>query len=71
MQLADSLAFISASTNNKFRVIIVNTKENRDKKGMAIRLAFNIKNLLQLIKTFNNIAEILKMAVLKGIIKFI
>jgi len=65
-QLADNLAFISASTDDMLRVMAVAVEEDLDKGGMTIRLASNTGDLSQIVEGFNNIAEILEMAVLRG-----
>jgi len=47
----------------------VTVEEDLNKGGITIRLALNTGDLLQIVKEFNNIAEILEMAVLKSKIK--
>lgn len=65
-QLADSFAFISASTDDMLRVMAVCIEEDPDQGGMTIRLASNTGDLSRTIEGFKGIARTLQKAALKG-----
>ena len=65
-QLADSFAFISASTDDMLRVMAVCVEEDPDKMGMTIRLASNTGDLSRITEGFNGIANALERAALRG-----
>lgn len=65
-QLADSFAFISASTDDMLRVMAVSIEEDFDKRGMTIRLASNTGDLSRITEDFNGIANTLEKAALRG-----
>ena len=65
-QLVDSLAFISASTDNMLRVMAVCIEEDSDKIGMTIRLASNTGDLSHVTEGLNSIARTLEQASLRG-----
>lgn len=65
-QLVDSLAFISASTDNMLRVMAVCIEEDSDKNGMTIRLASNTGDLSHVIQGLDSIARTLEQASLRG-----
>jgi len=65
-QLADSFAFISASTDDMLRVMAVCVEEDPDKMGMTIRLASNTGDISRITEGFNGIANTLGKAALRG-----
>lgn len=65
-QLADSFAFISASTDDMLMVMAVCVEEDPDKMGMTIRLASNTGDLSRITEDFNGIANTVEKAALKG-----
>ena len=65
-QLADSFAFISASTDDMLRVMAVCIEEDPDQGGMTIRLASNTGDLSGITEGFKGIACTLQKAALKG-----
>ncbi len=66
-QLADSFAFISASTDNMLRVLAVAVEEDFDKQGMTIRFASNTGDLSSIKEALVDIAKILERAVTKSV----
>lgn len=67
VQLASSLAFISASTDNMLRVMAVCIEEWPDQQGLTIRLASNTGDLSRISKSFKDIADTIERAALRGI----
>lgn len=67
-QFIDSFAFISISTNDMFRIMIICIKENPDQNEMIIRLISNIGNLSRVTKDFKNIAHTFQKTALKDMI---
>ena len=65
-QLVDSVAFLSASTDNMLEVMAVGIEEDLDKTRMTIRLASNTGDLSHLTQGFNGIARTLEQASLRG-----
>ena len=65
-QLADSLAFISATTDDMRQVMALCIEEDPDKTGMTIRLASNTGDLSLVTEGFNGIARTLEQASLRG-----
>ena len=61
-QLADSLAFLSATKDDGYKVMAVAVEEHLDKNGMTIRLASNSGDLSGIKSGFQNIADILMRA---------
>ena len=65
-QLADSFAFIAASTDDMLRVKAVCVEEDSDKEGMTIRLASNTGDLSTIKEGLDSIAKTLENAALRG-----
>ena len=65
-QLVDNFAFISASSDDMLRVMAVCIEEDPDKAGMTIRLASNTGDLSYVTQGFNDIAQTLEQASLRG-----
>ena len=65
-QLAESFAFLSATTDDKRRVMAVCIEEDADKIGMTIRLASNTGDLSRVTQGFNSIARTLEQAALRS-----
>ena len=65
-QLAESFAFLSATTDDKRRVMAVCIEEDANKIGMTIRLASNTGDLSQVTEGFNSIARTLEQAALRS-----
>ena len=61
-QLADSFAFISASTDNMLRVMVVSIEEDTDRNGITIRLASNTGDLSSMKEALGDIAKTLEKA---------
>ena len=61
-QVADSFAFISASTDNMRRVMAVAVEEEADGKGMTIRFASNTGDSSSLKESLGDIATTLEKA---------
>lgn len=61
-QLADSSAFISASTDNMLRVMAVSIEEDADEDGITIRLASNTGDLSSMKEALDDIARTLEKA---------
>lgn len=70
-RLADSFAFISASTNDMFRVMAICIEENPDQNEMTIRLASNTGDLSRVTEDFKDIAHTLQKTALKDMIVLI
>jgi hypothetical protein len=66
VQLASSLAFISASTDNILRVMAVCVEEWSDEQGLTIRLASNTGDLSRISESFKDIADTIERAALRG-----
>ena len=62
MQLADDLAFLSATTDNMYEVKAVGIEEDLDKMGMTIRVASNTGELSRVKDGFQLIGSILQRA---------
>ena len=65
-QLAESFAFISASTDDMLRVMAVCVEEDLDGVGMTIRLASNTGDLSRVVAGLTGIAGTLEKAALRG-----
>ena len=65
-QLADSFAFLSATTDNMRRVVAVCIEEHPDQKGMTIRLAANTGDLSITRERLQGITKTLERAALRG-----
>ncbi len=61
-QLADSFAFISASTDNMLRVMAVSIEKDADEDGITIRLASNTGDLSSMKEALDDIARTLEKA---------
>ena len=61
-QLADSFAFISASTDDMHRVMAVSIEEDADRKGITIRLASNTGGLSSMKEALDDVAKTLEKA---------
>ncbi|KAL8849086.1 MAG: hypothetical protein Q9221_005930 [Calogaya cf. arnoldii] len=64
-QLVDSFAFLSAATDNMYRVMAVCIEEDPGGDGMTIRLASNTGDLAFVTQGFNDIARTLEHASLR------
>lgn len=64
--LVDSLAFLSAWSDDPEKVMAVCVEENQDSEGLTIRMASNRGNLEPVKKGFTIIASILERAAAKG-----
>lgn len=64
--LVDSLAFLSAWSDDPEKVMPVCMEENQDSEGLTIRMASNRGNLVPVKKGFTRIASILERAAAKG-----
>ena len=65
-QLADSFAFISATTDNMEQVMAVCIEEDPDKEGMTVRLASNTGDLSDVTQGLKDIARTLEQASLRS-----
>lgn len=65
-QLADSFAFISASTDNMLCVMAVSIEEDADRNGITIRLASNTGDLSSMREELDDIAKTLEKAATRG-----
>ena len=65
-QLVDSFAFLSAATDNMYRVMAVCIEEDPGGDGMTIRLASNTGDLAFVTQGFNDIARTLEHASLRS-----
>ncbi len=65
-QLADSFAFISASTDNMLRVMAVSIEEDTDGHGITIRVASNTGDLSSMKEALGDIAKTLEKAATRG-----
>ena len=70
-QLVNNFAFISISTNDMFRIMIVCIEKNLDQNKMTIRLTSNIEDFSRITKNFKNIARTLQKTSLKDMIVLI
>ena len=61
-QLADDLAFLSATTDDMLKVMAVGVEEDSDKNGLTIRLASNTGSLAVVKNGFEGIGLILQQA---------
>jgi len=64
--LADHLAFLSASTHNPYRVTAVCIEEDTNGEGLTVRMAVNKGNLKNEKYAFERIAVILERIALQG-----
>lgn len=65
-QLAESFAFISASTDDMLRVMAVGIEEDPDQNGMTVCLASNTGDLSSMTQSFEGLAKTLEKAALRG-----
>ncbi|PGH18426.1 hypothetical protein AJ79_00495 [Helicocarpus griseus UAMH5409] len=65
IEIADNLAFISAHTDNRNRVMAVCIEEDRPNSGLIIRLASNSGCLEEAQEGFRKLADVLEVAALK------
>lgn len=65
-QLADSFAFISASTDDMLRVMAVSIEEDADRNGITIRLASNTGDLSSTKEGLDDIARTVEKAATRG-----
>ena len=67
-EIVDSLAFLSATTNDSTRVMAVCLEEARDRSSCTIRLTSNTGRLDEVVYGFKVLARILEGAASKGLI---
>jgi len=66
MQLADTFAFISATTADMFQVTAVCIEEDRNRMGMTVRLASNSGDLSSIATGLKEVANTLEEAALRS-----
>ena len=67
-EIVDSLAFVSATTNDSTRVMAVCLEEARDRSSCTIRLTSNTGSLDEVLYGFKLLARILERAASKGLV---
>jgi hypothetical protein len=65
-ELAETLSFLAAYTDDPKKVVALCIEEEKDGKGLIIRMAVNNGDLERLQKDFQRVAEILKRLALRG-----